>query len=717
MQRVRYAALAAAAGLIAAMLTVSPATAVDEPSSIDAVECAALTGWSIPADAIEVPTTGAVVSSAEWVAESNGQCRVKGKINPVDPTAPGVQFQVNLPDNWNGRALQMGGGGLNGSLVAATGSYRYQPPAQPTPLQDGFVTLGSDGGHQGGGGSFALNDESLLDYGQLSIKKTHDVALALIDRAFGVDPDWFYFAGFSQGGHEALDAAGRYSDDYDGVVAGTPAYNVAMMHIGHGSVYRDALYGDGGAGWVNPAKQTLLVNAVYEACDPIDGLADGIISDTAGCLDAFDVQSLRCADGADTGDDCLSDAQIATLDTLASPNDVGFDIAGNSVAAPFPIYNGGLLNVGRYHLGLTPEPHNPATADDAWHFQVLDTQAKWMITKDPTVDTLNLDLTAYADRIEELGDILDTTSVDFTPARDKGVKVLLYTGMADDGISPYNTIQFYDRLVDDMGQEAVDEFLRFYTIPGMSHGFGPFVAGFESLPALMAWVEEGVEPDGLSAVDTVAATAGRERPVCEYPSWPQFTGGDPDSASSFTCVDEALPVNESLPTISGTADVGKRLTADPGAWNRDDFAFSYQWMRGTSPIAKATSSSYTVAAADQGKAISVRVTATSADGSVSADSAPVMVRHLATVVVTTSPLLIASTSKPVTVRVTVFPASADGPVTVRIGGKTLTGTVVNGKATLAAGTLPRGVHAITATYAGDADVAAGKGYGVVIALR
>ena len=50
----------------------------------------------------------------------------------------------------------------------------------------------------------------------------------------------------------------------------------------------------------------------------------------------FDVQTLRCPDGADTGDTCLSDAQIATLDTLASDNDLGFEIAGNSVAARVP---------------------------------------------------------------------------------------------------------------------------------------------------------------------------------------------------------------------------------------------------------------------------------------------------------------------------------------------------------------------------------------------
>ena len=89
---------------------------------------------------------------------------------------------------------------------------------------------------------------------------------------------------------------------------------------------------------------------------------------------------------------------------------------------------------------------------------------------------------------------MDTTDVSFQQAYAKKVKVLMYTGLADDGVSPYNTIQFYDRLVGDLGQKKVDKFLRFYTVPRIQHGFGPFTASFDSLTVLRAWVEDGVEP-------------------------------------------------------------------------------------------------------------------------------------------------------------------------------------------------------------------------------
>jgi hypothetical protein len=540
MRRSFVAATAALAALAATAViggSAQAGTAAAPPPPLDATRCAALVGTEIPAHAIELPTTGAVVTTATWVVETGGgQCRVVGDIRPVDPAAPVIEFQVNLPETWNHRALQFGGGGYDGSLVTATGRYPQQPASQLTPLQQGFVTLGSDGGHKGVGfdAQFGLNDEALLNYGQQSIKKTHDAAMTLIDVAYGDDPDYFYFAGFSQGGHEALDAAGRYAKDYDGVIAGTPAYNVTMMHVGIGSMYRDALYRDGGAGWINPAKTQALVGAVYAACDPIDGLVDGVISNTEGCLGAFDIQTLRCPTGGDDGDHCLSDEQIVTVEMIAAGIDLGFEIAGNSFAAPGPILTGGTYTV--FGLGTASQPTNPVDGTQAFQYTVLDAVSKWIITRDPSLDALTWELEPWVDRIQEVGQIMDTTDVSFRQAYAHDVKVLMYTGLADDGIGPENTFQFYDRLVADLGERRVDEFVKFYTIPGFSHGFGPFSASIDSLTALMAWVEEGIEPAGMTATDTNAATLGRTRPLCEYGTWPQYTSGDPNAAASFTCV-------------------------------------------------------------------------------------------------------------------------------------------------------------------------------------
>ncbi len=128
------------------------------------------------------------------------------------------------------------------------------------------------------------------NYGTQSIKKTHDVAMALMKSAYKKAPRYFYFVGFSQGGHEAINAAGLYPKDHDGVVAGTPSYNVAMMHaVDRVGVSRRAVLERRGR-MAEPCQDAaLLVKSVYATCDGLDGLKDGIISNTGACLDTFDV--------------------------------------------------------------------------------------------------------------------------------------------------------------------------------------------------------------------------------------------------------------------------------------------------------------------------------------------------------------------------------------------------------------------------------------------
>src|SRR5213075_515607 len=179
---------------------------------------------------------------------------------------------------------------------------------EDTPLKAGYVTLGSNGGHRGGAGfdgTFGLDDEALANYGKQSVKKTHDVAVAIVKKAYGRAPERFYFIGGSQGGHEALDAAARYPEDYDGVVAHYPAYNVTLLHLGSWNVGM-SLFSNGGAGWLDATHTKLLTDAVYAKCDSLDGVKDGIVSNVAGCNAAFDVKTLRCPDGK-AGAACLSD--------------------------------------------------------------------------------------------------------------------------------------------------------------------------------------------------------------------------------------------------------------------------------------------------------------------------------------------------------------------------------------------------------------------------
>lgn len=116
--------------------------------------CAKLSGLFVQPKAIGLPTSGAVVMSAAQVAANaegnpNGDyCAVKGVIIPVTAAAPNMEFQINLPANWNTKAVQLGGGGYDGVLITGLGPAGLQPATVANPLKQGFVTLGSDGGHK-----------------------------------------------------------------------------------------------------------------------------------------------------------------------------------------------------------------------------------------------------------------------------------------------------------------------------------------------------------------------------------------------------------------------------------------------------------------------------------------------------------------------------------------------------------------------------------------
>jgi hypothetical protein len=81
-----------------------------------------------------------------------------------------------------------------------------------------------------------------------------------------------------------------------------------------------------------------------------------------------------------------------------------------------------------------------------------------------------------------------------------------------------------------------------------------------------------------------------------------------------------VPVNSVLPAITGTKTQGQTLTASNGTWSRSP-SFARQWLRDDAPIAGATNTTYLLAAADVGKLISCRVTATNAGVSASVTSA------------------------------------------------------------------------------------------------
>lgn len=535
-------------------------TAAAQPMS-----CTALAGMTIPASAIALPTTGATVTSATVVAASGTgasalaeHCLVNASIAPSDSAAPKINMRIALPTNWNGKALMYGGGGFDGSVPNVVGNAPNGAPDQPLPVTRGYAVFASDSGHQAGArgsldGSFGLNDEALRNWGGDALKKTRDTAMFIINARYAAAPSKSYFAGGSTGGREALESVQRWPADWDGAIAWYPAWNQASAMLG-GQAGSNALAKPGA--YLNNAKRIALRNAAMQACDALDGVQDGLVSNQAACNATFDPATatldgapLRCDAGADTGDTCLSDAQIAAVKAINAPVTFGFALASGEKG--YPGYNvwGADLGISTLPTAVAPivsflnfgssAPANPMPTTAPYISQQLDGVLKNIITRDGSYNPLAFDPlgpTPLAARWGELSKMIDVPA-DISAFVDKGGKLLLAHGLQDVLVSTRATADFYQRQVAQYGQAKVDTFARYYEIPGLGHAVSSqFNGTWDALTAMEQWVEKGVAPTGQVTRDTVGVP-GRTRPLCDYPKWPRYNGtGDVNLAASFTCV-------------------------------------------------------------------------------------------------------------------------------------------------------------------------------------
>ena len=541
--------------------------------------CAGLNGMTIAPQTIGLPTTGAVVTSAvvvpgagAGVAAMAEYCKVLGDINPIDPTAPKIKFQVNLPSRWNGKSMMFGGAGYNGVLATGLGNVPAGPTDKPAPLARGYATFGSDSGHQANAngsrdGTFGANDEALRNFSSDAIKKTRDAAINIIQTRYAARVQKTYFAGGSNGGREALFAVQYWPQDFDGAIVLYPAWNAAALYLQFGRITRELT--KPGA-YPSRAKRKLMYDAALAACDGLDGAIDGLISNVSACNAIFNPttatlgnQPLRCAGGADVGDTCLSDAQIAGYVVTNTPLVLNYTLASGETT--YPGFNTWGTDFGNpsanplqptwltQSLGTHP-PANPLPAvkpavtvsnvttpasSPPYGSTVWDQWVKYFVTRDAGFNSLSMDPQnpgAYQARIVQLTAMQDTNKTDLSAFANKGGKILMAHGSHDAIVSTRGTQQYWQRIRTAMGPDKVDSFARYYEIPGYGHALSSaFNAAWDSLTTLEDWVEKGVAPRPQTVADT-AGVPGRTRPLCDYPGYPKYRGaGDLNVAASFSC--------------------------------------------------------------------------------------------------------------------------------------------------------------------------------------
>ncbi|MGH6991958.1 MAG: tannase/feruloyl esterase family alpha/beta hydrolase [Caulobacteraceae bacterium] len=515
-------ALALPGGASAAVLVKAP---VDKDLS-GRVACVSLAGE----DLSRLPGAPSLVFSAAVVPASGElpeYCDVKGEV------APQIAFEVRMPvRDWNGRYLQSGCGGFCGTINIAGAN---------DALTKGFAVAAGDMGHVGGMIQLPIWAESpdlRRDFGHRSTHVTAEAAKALVERFYDRAPAFSYWRGCSTGGRQGLTEAQWYPGDFDGIIAGDPAFPGRL-----GGVYNiweaQHLFTADGSPVFSTREIDLLHRAVLRACDGLDGVKDGILSDPRACR--FDVATLLCR-GAARGD-CLTPLQVAdakalyegprnSRGALLSP---GGEMFGSEAAWNWPGTLAFADGSARF-LDFSPNPPSGFTYRD------------YDFDRDPA--RVRSDLALY-------DPVPAGTAPDLISFARRGGRLIVYHGWADQGVSPLNTLDYYAQVAARQGgYDAVRAWFRVFMVPGMFHCRGGDAPNeFDLLPKMMAWVEKDRPPESVLAVQKDAKGAiVRERPLFPYPEYAAYNGtGDVNAASNWKAARPARAPRDEIKWIWGPA--------------------------------------------------------------------------------------------------------------------------------------------------------------------
>ncbi|MES1258112.1 MAG: tannase/feruloyl esterase family alpha/beta hydrolase, partial [Acidobacteriota bacterium] len=381
-------------------------------------------------------------------------------------------------------------------------------------IDAGYGAARTDTGHAGNNVDFAIgHPEKLVDFAYRAVHEMTLAAKAVVAANYTRRADYSYFSGCSTGGRQALTEAQRYPADFDGIVAGAPAYY--PTHIQGTQVYAAAVNANSHAKPLGQPEFDVLNDAAVAACDAQDGVADGVIENPRVCR--FDPASLVCAAGKESS--CLTQTQadVARL-TYRGP----VDKTGASIfpgLAPGSERGWRTLS-GDKPLALAFDTYAQLVFGDAhWDFRTFDAAR---------------DIPVGVKRIGKLMDSADPNLAAFTQ---HGGKLVLYHGWADPGIPAQGTIRYYDEVRQSLGAKRADGDVRLFMVPGMGHcRGGTGTDTFDAVAALDRWVRNGTAPERIEASRVESGKVVRTRPLCAFPQQAVYRGsGSTDDSANFDC--------------------------------------------------------------------------------------------------------------------------------------------------------------------------------------
>lgn len=478
------------------------------------------------ADAVQQKApNGTTITDAKVVEGTGSQrrhCQVDGHV-----AVPGneVNFRVGLPENWNGKFLFVGVGGLAGQL----GNLRQG-------LERGYATATTDTGHLESDPTWGANRAKEVDYGHRGTHVTTVASKALTEAFYQKPLHRAYFNGCSNGGRQALMEVQRYPSDFDGIIAGDPATGTPMQ-VARGLVFQRMLAST--EAYLPQAKVELLSKATLDSCDASDGLKDGLVSDPRTCT--FKPEMLKCR-GKDAPN-CLNAKQLEVVSQIYH----GVKQSnGDTYAYGFPLgHEGGATGWQAWINGSVP-PTKQADGTLAFTeqlpsgYRLSDSNFRFLTTDDddPSFGWRTLNLDRDLPRLKVMTEILSPLDPDLRPFKARGGKLLLYHGWADPAISALGTLEYWNKVGKVVGSpQELESFVSLYLIPGMHHcSGGPGPNEFDMLTSLENWSEKGLAPGPVIATHKTDGKVDRTRPLCPHPQVATYSGsGSIDDAANFRC--------------------------------------------------------------------------------------------------------------------------------------------------------------------------------------
>jgi len=445
-------------------------------------------------------------------------CRIAATLTPSSDSD--IKVEVWLPSaRWNGKFQAVGNGGWAGTIPYA---------AMAAAVAAGYATASTDTGHVGNSGAFALgHPEKVTDFAYRSVHEMTVKAKAVIDAFYSARPTLSIWNGCSQGGRQGITEAVRFPADFDAVIAGAPAVNWIHLHAGRMAINRSVNAAP--AGVIPPSKYPALHRAAIAACDARDGVADNVIENPGAC--SFDPKALACSPSTSLGaggDDatCLTPAQVesarkmyagatnpstraSVLPGLARGSELGWNVIGSAEPIMY--------------------------AADAYKYVIVKDRNWDPVKFNPATD---LDLALAADP----DDVLGSTDPNLRTFFGRGGKLLLYHGWSDPQVTPYNTVDFFQKVVASQGGAGVGTSIQLYMVPGMNHcQGGPGTDNFDRVGAMEEWIKTGSAPKRIEAWHVTAGTTDRTRPLCPFGQVAKWSGsGSANETANFACVAATL---------------------------------------------------------------------------------------------------------------------------------------------------------------------------------